>query len=190
MRHEEDGPARFLSLPGKENAVRNERCHRAQDTEELLGDREMLRVPTLETEPARARISRQNGVQKSRVILQSRGSALQNHPPVNRNPGRAGLALQPHSCSGSKALGSGQEARLLAAPALQLYRRTFHRAVRAEDAAISHPGAHQSMALDALVEEPARVDRHLFQCRVATVGTSQHRFQRGRCNRHYFLSPP
>jgi hypothetical protein len=46
------------------------------------------------------------------------------------------------------------------------------------------------MAFNAFMEEPAGVEGHLLQCRVATLGTRQGGFQDRRSSRHYFFTPP
>src|SRR6202044_2977604 len=65
VRHDKDGAARVLSLPWEQDAVRYQRCFDAEDIEKFLRDGEVLRVPTLQTKPARAGIPGQNRVQES-----------------------------------------------------------------------------------------------------------------------------
>jgi hypothetical protein len=65
------------------------------------------------------------------------------HPAHDWNTIRDTMPLMYSTLTGIRSRSSiKDEIELFATPALQLYRRTFYRAVRAEDTAVSRLGAH------------------------------------------------
>jgi hypothetical protein len=75
---------------------------------------------------------------------------------------------------------------LLTATVLQLHRRTFYRAIGTEDATITRFRLYQSVALNAFMEETARIHRHLFRCCMTALQTDEHGFERYRLRYHCF----
>lgn len=87
------------------------------------------------------------------------------------------LAMLPNRLTGSLASPVELGNRLAAARTLRLNRRAFHRAERAENAAISGIRPQQRAAARALVIELAGVGRHGFGLGTAAFRTGQNRFE-------------
>src|SRR6266404_6054830 len=61
---------------------------------------------------------------------------------------------------------------------LALHRWTFHRTVRAKDAAVARLRTQQRLTVSAFVEELARVGRHCFALRETANWAHEHRFKK------------
>src|SRR5487761_2008927 len=85
--------------------------------------------------------------------------------------------------SGPRPALATRRGRLAAAGVALLHRRTLHRPVRAEDAAVAGLGAQQGLALAALVVEQAGIRRHCLLRGKAAVRAGQHRFEHDRVHR-------
>jgi hypothetical protein len=101
----------------------------------------------------------------------------------SRDPERKAARQRPkrtrHGSNGSEPLANShlgsprKRPSTIATTAVQLYRRTFHGAVRAENTTISGFGSQHNVALNTLMEEATGVGRHFFQCRVTTLRARQ-----------------
>lgn len=58
---------------------------------------------------------------------------------------------------------------------LQLHGRTFFRAIGTEDTAVSGLGTHQNATVNTFVEEPAGIDRHVFEPYVPAMRAGKQR---------------
>jgi hypothetical protein len=101
----------------------------------------------------------------------------------SRDPERKAARQRPectrHGSNGSEPfanshLGSPRKRpSTIATTALQLYRRTFQRAVGAENTTISGFGPQHNVALNTLMEEATGVEGHFLQSRVTTLRARQ-----------------